>query len=67
MTNPYNIKVNIIPIEDALKLKSVEEITKQINDRLQLQNIMVGQLYPSILESEMEKLCELRWNLQYSK
>lgn len=43
------------PIEEALKLDP-EAILKEIRDRREVMKDLVGQLYPSILASEIERL-----------
>jgi hypothetical protein len=51
----------MLPIEEALKLESLEEIQNEVTKRSELRQQMVGQLYPSILYDE---ICQL--NGRYS-
>lgn len=52
----------LLGIKEALLLKDDQEIFEQIDIRRNLQKDMVGTLYPSILESEIEKLFKrIRW------
>lgn len=43
-------------IEEALKLTSLMELKKEIEIRKELLRVMVGQLYPPILSSELVRL-----------
>ena len=43
-------------INEALLLESIEEIEKEVSERSELRDQMVGQLYPSILYDE---ICQL--------
>jgi hypothetical protein len=43
-------------ISEALLLESIEEIEQEVKERGELRQQMVGQLYPSILYSE---ICQL--------
>jgi hypothetical protein len=46
----------LLPIKEALLLKDEQEIFAQVDMRRKLISEMVGRLYPSILEGEIEKL-----------
>ena len=47
---------NLLGIKEVLLLKDEQELCKQIDIRRKLIKDMVGQLYPSILESEIDKI-----------
>jgi hypothetical protein len=52
----------LLSIEQALLLKTENEIFDQIDLRRKLISEMVGRLYPNILEGEIDKLYKrLRW------
>jgi hypothetical protein len=56
MTAPY------LSIQESLLLKSENEVFEQIDVRRKLISEMVGGLYPSILEGEIDKLYKrVRW------
>jgi len=56
MTAPY------MSIQESLLLKSENEVFEQIDVRRKLISEMVGGLYPSILEGEIDKLYKrVRW------
>jgi len=43
-------------IHDAMKLSDPEEIRQEIAERQKLMHHMVGSLYPSIMQDEINKL-----------
>lgn len=56
MTAPY------LSIQESLRLKTENEVFEQIDVRRKLISEMVGGLYPSILEGEIDKLYKrVRW------
>jgi len=56
MTAPY------MSIQESLLLKTENEVFEQIDVRRKLISEMVGGLYPSILEGEIDKLYKrVRW------
>jgi len=57
----------MIYIKDALLLESIEEIQSEVNDRIELRQQMVGQLYPSILTDEISQLNSKIWEIKYRK
>jgi len=53
-------------IEEVLKLKDITELKNEISERYKLINIMVGNLYPSIIQDEIIKIKELIYSIKYS-
>lgn len=43
-------------IREVLKLTDHEALRREVRERAALREMMVGSLYPSILESEIERL-----------
>lgn len=39
------------------------QLTEEISERWELMNLMVGNLYPSILQCEIDRLCQMRGEL----
>jgi len=56
--------VRIIDINEAIKLTDDAAIVEQIDIRRSIGRQMVGQLYPSILFDEIQRLERLRWDLR---
>ncbi len=52
-------QLKMLNIDEALKLRNPESIRNEISERAKLINIMVGNLYPQILEDEIFRLKEL--------
>lgn len=46
----------MLPIEEAILLTTFEEMATEIRERDELISLMVGQLYPAILKSEIMRL-----------
>lgn len=57
----------MIGIDGAIKLTDDAAIIDQINIRRNLGRQMVGQLYPSILFDEIQRLEHLRWDLRTAR
>jgi len=56
------MKAPYMSIQESLLLKSENEVFEQIDVRRKLISEMVGGLYPSILEGEIDKLYKrVRW------
>jgi len=53
----------MLPINEALKLYSIDSLDKEIKERRDLMWNMVGTLYPSILNREIEKLLDRKYEL----
>ncbi len=49
----------MLSINEAIKLRTPELIRKEISERAKLINMMVGNLYPEILENEIFRLKKL--------
>ena len=54
-------------IEEALLLNNTDEIESEILERHNLIEQMVGNLYPSILYGEIDKLTSRRWEILKQK
>ena len=50
------MEMTFLPIEKVLLLKDEQELCAQIDIRRKLISEMVGKLYPSILEGEIDKI-----------
>jgi len=57
----------MIDINEAIKLTDDSAIVEQIEIRRSLGKQMVGQLYPSILFDEIQRLERLRWDLRTAR
>ena len=58
------VKKVMLDINEALKLTDETAVVEQISVRRNLCMQMVGQLYPSILMGEIDRLEKLRWALK---
>jgi hypothetical protein len=54
-------------IKEALELTSISEIEKEIQERIELVNQMVGNLWPHIVADENKQLRERMWELKHGK